>query len=117
MNRLIIFAAVIGLAVTSAAAQSKNRNNPYTPSPTSVAVNVPKPQPVNLSVGEPAPGSALTHTYKVGGGDVLFIDILNSGNGKGFYGVRTDGTIDFPLAGENVKVEGKTVHAIYTNDA
>lgn len=50
--------------------------------------------------------------YKVGVGDVLFINIKNTASGSGYHTVMPDGTIDFPLAGENVIVAGQTVSSI-----
>jgi protein involved in polysaccharide export with SLBB domain len=58
------------------------------------------------------PADALTvppsEKYKVGVGDVLFVDLKNSPQGSGYYTVRRDGTIDYPLAGENVLVADQT---------
>lgn len=51
---------------------------------------------------------APTEHYMVGVGDVLFVDLKNSPRGSGYYTVRPDGTIDFPLAGENIIVSGQT---------
>lgn len=50
-----------------------------------------------------------TETYKIGIGDVLFVSLKNSPNGSGYFTVRSDGTIDYPLAGERVIVGDKTV--------
>lgn len=50
--------------------------------------------------------------YKVGVGDVLFINIKNSLQTGAYCTVRNDGTIDFPLAGENVVVADQTVDDI-----
>ncbi|MEO6656010.1 MAG: polysaccharide biosynthesis/export family protein [Pyrinomonadaceae bacterium] len=50
--------------------------------------------------------------YKVGVGDVLFVNLKNTVQGSGYFTVRQDGTIDFPLAGENVIVAGQTVETI-----
>lgn len=49
-----------------------------------------------------------TETYNIGIGDVLFVNLKNAPNASGYYTVRDDGTIDFPLAGDNVVVQGKT---------
>ena len=54
----------------------------------------------------------LTGVYKVGVGDVLFVNLKNSARGSGYYTVRANGTIDFPLAGENVIVAGQAVDSI-----
>ena len=45
-----------------------------------------------------------TEEYKVGVGDMLFVNLKNSPLGSGYFTVRADGTIDFPLAGDNVIV-------------
>ncbi|MDH3494232.1 MAG: polysaccharide biosynthesis/export family protein, partial [Acidobacteriota bacterium] len=45
-----------------------------------------------------------TEIYKVGSGDVLFIGIQESRSN--YYTVLTDGSIDYPLAGGLVPVEG-----------
>jgi len=55
-----------------------------------------------------APRILETQVYKVGPGDVLFIDLTNSQNGKGYYSVLEDGTVDFGLSGEKIIVNGKT---------
>lgn len=51
----------------------------------------------------------LTEIYKIGIGDVLFVNLKNAAQGSGYYTVRIDGTIDFPLAGDNVHVADQTV--------
>lgn len=53
-----------------------------------------------------------TSIYRVGSGDVLIIEIKNASLSSNYYTVRNDGTIDFPLAGENVVVTGQTVDEI-----
>lgn len=58
------------------------------------------------------PSRPLTEIYKVGVGDVLFIDLKNAPKAGGYYTVQGDGTIDFPLAGENPSVVNKTVDQI-----
>ena len=50
--------------------------------------------------------------YRIGAGDVLFINIKNASNASGYYTVRVDGTIDYPLAGENLVVKNKTTEAV-----
>lgn len=49
-----------------------------------------------------------TETYKIGVGDVLFVSIKNSSQGSGYFTVRPDGTIDYPLAGDMVVVADQT---------
>lgn len=53
-----------------------------------------------------------TETYKVGVGDVLYINLKNTAQASGYYTVRETGTIDYPLAGENVSVSQLTVDAV-----
>jgi len=53
-----------------------------------------------------------TDIYKVGIGDVLFVDLKNASQGSGYVTVRADGTIDFPLAGDHVVVADQPVDAI-----
>lgn len=49
-----------------------------------------------------------TEVYKIGVGDVLFVSLRNSSQGSGYFTVRADGTIDYPLAGDNVVVADLT---------
>ncbi len=53
-----------------------------------------------------------TETYKVGVGDILFINLQNSSKGSTYFTVLNDGTIDYPLAGEMVSVAGLTTEEI-----
>jgi len=55
---------------------------------------------------------APTEVYKVGVGDVLFINLQNAGRASSYYTVLNDGTIDYPLAGQMVFVKGFTVEEI-----
>lgn len=52
-----------------------------------------------------------TEIYKIGVGDVLFVSLKNSPQGSGYYTVRSDGTIDYPLAGDNVVVGDQPIDA------
>lgn len=54
----------------------------------------------------------LTEIYRVGVDDVLFVNLKNAPKGGGYYTVRRDGTIDFPLVGNSPAVIGKTVEQI-----
>lgn len=67
-----------------------------------------------FNIAKAAETSALppTQIYRVGVGDVLLVNLKNSVQGSGYYTVRIDGTIDFPLAGENVVVADQTVENI-----
>jgi polysaccharide export outer membrane protein len=79
------------------AAETMLRNANYEAPP--AAPSVFPPNPVSL---------APTEIYKIGVGDVILIKLGNAAAGRGYYTVRPDGTIDFPLAGDDVKVEGAT---------
>jgi protein involved in polysaccharide export with SLBB domain len=71
--------------------------------PTSVAETAYKAP--RLAVSKPASPSEI---YKIGIGDVLFVNLKNAPNGSGYFTVRADGTIDYPLAGEKVIVAEQT---------
>lgn len=49
---------------------------------------------------------APTENYKVGIGDILFINLQNSSKGSTYFTVLNDGTLDYPLAGEMISVVG-----------
>ena len=53
-----------------------------------------------------------TEIYKVGVGDVLFINLQNAPKDSTYYTVLSDGTIDYPLAGAMVTVAGQTTDEI-----
>jgi protein involved in polysaccharide export with SLBB domain len=55
---------------------------------------------------------APTENYRVGVGDILFINLQNSSKGSTYFTVLNDGTIDYPLAGEMVPVTGMTTDEI-----
>lgn len=123
--------------VSSQNSDARNGNNPYSPSPpkkvkqqesstakpaaSDVAFTM-QPQESALQqnraltaeqplkIGESADPRSLppTEIYKIGAGDVLYINLKNAEQGSGYYTVRKDGTIDFPLAGENVIVTDQT---------
>lgn len=50
--------------------------------------------------------------YRIASGDLLYVNLKNSANGSGYYTVRPDGTIDYPLAGETVAVNDLTVRDV-----
>ncbi len=52
-----------------------------------------------------------TDFYKIGIGDVLFVSLRNIPQSSGYFTVRADGTIDYPLAGERVSVADLTPDA------
>ncbi len=53
-----------------------------------------------------------TQTYKVGTGDILFISLQNASKSSSYFTVLNDGTIDYPLSGEMVSVQGLTTEEI-----
>lgn len=54
-----------------------------------------------------------TEIYKVGISDILFISLQNAPSGSTtYFTVLNDGTIDYPLAGEMVSVQGLTTEEI-----
>jgi polysaccharide biosynthesis/export protein len=53
-----------------------------------------------------------TEIYRVGNGDVLFINFQNAPKSSTYYTVLNDGTLDFPLAGEMFSVNGLTTDEI-----
>ncbi len=68
-----------------------------------------------LEVAKRANKAALSPTeiYKVGIGDILFISLQNAPSGSTtYFTVLNDGTIDFPLAGKTVFVQGLTTDEI-----
>jgi protein involved in polysaccharide export with SLBB domain len=87
--------------------QSVSRNDPYTPSPVAMKTSYKTSETV-----APVALSRETQVYNVGPGDVLFINLTNSQNGRGYYSVLQDGTIDFGLSGEKLMVNGKTTSEI-----
>lgn len=123
-----VFCFAILTAISAYAQIAQNRNNPYSPSPDGrqkvveiesvpiVAVNAERLAPPLKPRTVPAPVVERTlpptELYKVGVGDVLFIEVANVAQGHGYYTVRDSGTIDFQLAGGEVIVADKTADAI-----
>ncbi len=124
-NFYVVFLATLFLCAGSIAINGQ-RNNPYSANPSSRERiderQVAKIEPVIITVGERRPtavrqvpknaSTALTDIYKVGIGDVLYINLENAPNANGYYTVRRDGTIDYPLAGADTIVKDKTVDQI-----
>lgn len=68
-----------------------------------------------LEVAKRANSAAVspTEVYKIGIGDVLFISLQNApAKDSTYFTVLNDGTIDYPLAGEMVKVDALTTEEI-----
>lgn len=57
-------------------------------------------------------GSSITNDYHIGVDDLLRIELKDIPDVPKSVRVRSDGTISFPLAGENVVVAGKTASAV-----
>lgn len=57
--------------------------------------------------------AAPSEIYKIGVGDVLFVSLQNAPPGAGnYFTVLSDGTIDYPLAGEMIAAAGRSVEEI-----
>ena len=97
--------------------------------PVEVAVNQENSAAENEPNSEPAPASIAeklleiakksnvaamspTELYKVGNGDILFINLQNAPKSSLYYTVLNDGTIDYPLAGEMISVAGLTTDEV-----
>ncbi len=68
-----------------------------------------------LEIAKRATAAAVapTNIYKIGVGDVLFISLQNApAKDSTYYTVLNDGTIDYPLAGEMVEVDGLTTDEV-----
>lgn len=92
---------VEALNIAANISKSASEQRPTVAQPTFKIAKIAEPQP-NLP----------TETYKVGIGDVILVNIKNSAQAGGYFTVRSDGTIDFPLAGENVVVVDQTIGGI-----
>ncbi len=117
---LVILAAAI--LVIPVSGQIKRSNNPYAPSPlaenavvssTSVAVTKapvrqPETKPATAAIQTLSPSGALTSFYKIGVGDTIFVNLVNTTGASGNYTVRSDGTILLSIVGSAVQVAGKT---------
>jgi protein involved in polysaccharide export with SLBB domain len=115
-------------SLTAQTIGTDSRNNPFAPSPdatglaaiarvrTSDAVI-----PAAIGSAKPIPSGSLASTgaaslvstdptavYRIGVKDIVRIDLQNVPGAPKFLRVQADGTIDFPLAGENVAIAGKT---------
>ncbi len=145
----VLFAICVGSAF-SQNAETRNKNNPYSPSPDpknkqatasptpgssssnevafvmqnsrSSGREVNRPQVDNrpsiaqatfkIAKEAEAKSAQPSELYKIGVGDVLLVNLKNSPQGSGYYTVRHDGTIDYPLAGDNVVVAQQTLEEI-----
>jgi protein involved in polysaccharide export with SLBB domain len=115
-NRMLI---VVAFVLASVLAVSAQRNNPFSANPdvrTAVAaIKRVEPQQPDVQAAKPRVSIEsterrveLTQIYRVGAGDMIYIVLANAPNASGYYTVRADGTIDFPLAGDSPKVAGMT---------
>jgi len=136
---LVVFCAFF-ILIGGASGQATNKNSPYSPSPEGkIKEKQPQAEPANSSPIQAAfimqgqdtgtrPSVAQrtfkiakdaevrsmppSEIYKVGVGDVLLVNLKNSAQGSRYCTVQPDGTIDFPLAGENLIVADQTVDDI-----
>lgn len=53
-----------------------------------------------------------TEIYRVGNGDILFINLQNAPKSSTYYTILNDGTIDYPLAGEMLSITGLTTDEV-----
>jgi protein involved in polysaccharide export with SLBB domain len=88
-------------------AQKSAVNTQNTTPPPSIAAKT-----LEIARRASAASIAPTEVYKVGIGDVLFINLQNAGKASSYYTVLNDGTIDYPLAGTMIPVSGRTVEEI-----
>lgn len=114
LYKVVVTSLLLSVSCVGVFAQ---RNNPYAANPT--VRGEPQDARPTIARQKPMTGSSrfqsskpLTEIYLVGAGDVLFINLRNAPNAAGYYTVRSDGTIDFPLAGENPSVVHKTIEQI-----
>ena len=134
-SRILVSAvAVLFIALLNIRAQSPDagaRNNPFSPSPAAKAVGgtstaeitdrllvskfeASRVETRNRTAGasDSKPAVAVpedpTSVYRVGVNDIIRIDIRNARGGLSYVKVASDGGIDFPLAGDNLIVSGKT---------
>ena len=134
-SRILVSAvAVLCIVLLNIRTQSPDagvRNNPFSPSPAAKAggdkstaeitdrllvskFEASRVESRNRPVAAVEPKSADSATadptavYRVGVNDIIRIDIRNARGGLSYVKVASDGRIDFPLAGDNLIVSGKT---------
>jgi protein involved in polysaccharide export with SLBB domain len=130
--------AILVVAVPAQTSDGRTKNNPYFPSPSAKVQRVDPPRaPViptsqvsistvtrNESKVEIVPAVAKEiynpvknvearsfspeDIYRVGVGDIIFVNLKNAPNSSGYYTVKANGMIDFPLAGDKLVVTGRT---------
>ncbi|HEX3102795.1 MAG TPA: polysaccharide biosynthesis/export family protein, partial [Pyrinomonadaceae bacterium] len=117
---------------------ARTKNNPYFPSPSTRAQKADSPRvPVVLakqvsisaiarldtdiqirpasvqrtstySKNVEGHSSSPTGIYKIGIGDVIYVNLKNAPNSSGFVTVKDNGMIDFPIAGDKLVIAGRT---------
>ncbi len=98
-----------GTADKNSSAQIKETNTSVTASPNSIEKENRSIATKTLEIAKRASKTAMSPTeiYKIGQGDILFISLQNAPSDKtNYFTVLSDGSIDYPLAGELVLVEG-----------
>lgn len=127
--KCVSFAAL--LVVCLSAAGFSQRNNPYSANPLTLETQDQQVASAKSAIikgnerratvarlatnagrGSRKVGRPLTETYMVGIGDVLYVELKNAIGASGCYTVRSDGTIDFPLAAESPSVVQLTAEQI-----
>jgi len=136
LSKIIFSACAVGLAATNILAQTeqpppKKVNFGYSQNPKTRVKSENSPTPnqttnqseqnqlfesrsiasKTLEIAKRANSAAVSPTeiYKIGVGDVLFISLQNApSKDSTYFTVLNDGTIDYPLAGEMVAVNGLT---------
>ncbi|HEY2847987.1 MAG TPA: polysaccharide biosynthesis/export family protein [Pyrinomonadaceae bacterium] len=114
---------VFALSLLPLGATFAQRNNPFSANPDvrSAVASAKHVEPAQVDIAQAIKSrevratekpSDLTHIYRIGPGDALYIVLANAPNAAGYYSVDRDGTIDFPLAGNAPRVGGMTVEEI-----
>lgn len=65
-----------------------------------------------VTPAEPAATKPASSIYRIGIGDVVSVNLKNSAQGSGYYTVREDGVIDYPLAGPVVQIANRTTDEV-----
>ncbi len=113
---ITLFAIFLVSSIAFGQTDERGKNNPYSPSPGGRGNDFPSvivaQRTLKRTKNAETLVKPLTEIYKVGVGDILFVDLKNSALGSRYCTVRQEGTIDFPLAGEDIIVAGQTVDEI-----
>lgn len=121
---------------------SRTKNNPYFPSPNAKAKQEEPPRVPVSHVARASVSTVARHDteieirpavaqrtyktvknvearssspvdfYKIGVGDIVYVNLKNAANASGYYTVKTNGMIDFPLAGDKLVVTNRTADEV-----